>query len=101
MRLVSVAELHSRSISHGDLTPNNIMVIDQKLYFIDPSMGSLSPGNEDFATDLFLISESLKALHDVNDIMLNVIRDEYSRSSANGPEIIETLEKMEKRRRYV
>lgn len=97
----SVAELHSRSISHGDLTPNNIMVIDQKLYFIDPSMGSLSPGNEDFATDLFLISESLKALHDVNDIMLNVIRGEYSRSSANGPEIIETLEKMEKRRRYV
>ena len=97
----SVAELHSMMISHGDLTPNNIMVIDGKLCFIDPSMGSLSPGNEDFASDLFLISESLKALHDVNETMIMSFRDEYSRRSRNGPEIIETLEKMEKRRRYV
>jgi len=97
----SVADLHSHMISHGDLTPNNIMVINGNLYFIDPSMGSLSPGNEDFATDLFLISESLKALHNVSGRMIGVIRDEYFRSSANGNEIIETLEKMEKRRRYV
>ena len=97
----SVADLHSRMISHGDLTPNNIMVINGKLYFIDPSMGSLSPGNEDFATDLFLISESLKALHDVSGRLIKALRDEYLKSSANGNEIIETLEKMEKRRRYV
>ncbi|WP_393971048.1 bifunctional N(6)-L-threonylcarbamoyladenine synthase/serine/threonine protein kinase [Oxyplasma meridianum] len=97
----SIADLHSHMMSHGDLTPNNIIVIKEKLYFIDPSMGSLSPGDEDFATDLFLISESLKALHDVSNRTLRSIRDEYLRWSARGKEIIETLEKMEKRRRYV
>ena len=97
----AIGNLHQSRISHGDLTPNNIIMSNEKLYFIDPSMGSLSPGNEDFATDLFLILESMKALHVVDSGMLDLLKEEYSRAVKNGDEIMETLEKMEKRRRYV
>lgn len=97
----TIGNLHRNRISHGDLTPNNIIMSGMNLSFIDPSMGSLSPGNEDFATDLFLILESVKALHAVDSELLEILKAKYSSSVENGAEVMETLEKMEKRRRYV
>ena len=36
-----IGAIHSKRITHGDLTTNNIMVMDGKVCLIDPSMGKI------------------------------------------------------------
>ncbi|AAT42959.1 bifunctional N(6)-L-threonylcarbamoyladenine synthase/serine/threonine protein kinase [Picrophilus oshimae] len=96
----AVAKMHGLRISHGDLTPNNIIISD-KIYFIDTSMGHLRCSDEDIADDLFLLYESMKSLYVNGHEMIKHFENEYSKNVEDYNYYKELIKKIESRRRYV
>ncbi|MCU0642005.1 MAG: Kae1-associated serine/threonine protein kinase [archaeon] len=58
-----IAKLHDADIIHGDLTTSNMILKDDKVYFIDFGLGFESKKAEDKAVDLHLIKQALEAKH--------------------------------------
>ncbi|OWP57328.1 MAG: Kae1-associated kinase Bud32 [Thermoplasmatales archaeon B_DKE] len=97
----TIGTIHTRRITHGDLTTNNIIVADNKVYLIDPSMGRMDSTVEDMASDIFLLSESFRSLNSNVTDLVDIFIDSYNRSFRDSSLVMETLNLMEKRRRYV
>ena len=98
----SIGKLHAYGIVHGDLTTSNMILSDGKVFFIDFGLGFFSKRIEDFATDLSVLKESLKATHYkyLNEIW-NKIIEGYKASNPHWKEILSHLEKVEMRGRYI
>ena len=94
------AILHNNDIIHGDLTTSN-MILSSKLYFIDFGLGCISTKIEDKAVDLHLLKQALESKHyrHFRD-SFNFVLEGYRELSNNYKEIIERLDKVEKRGRY-
>lgn len=59
-----IAKLHNGSIIHGDLTTSNIMVKDEKPFFIDFGLSYSKSGQvEDFAVDLYVLEKAFISTH--------------------------------------
>ena len=59
----SVGKLHSQEIIHGDLTTSNMILKNNKIYFIDFGLGYISSKYEDQAVDIHLLRQALEAKH--------------------------------------
>ncbi|EQD79140.1 O-sialoglycoprotein endopeptidase/protein kinase, partial [mine drainage metagenome] len=82
-----VGKMHEAGISHGDLNPNNILLSNNSVFLIDPSMGSLSPGVEELAADIKMVSDFLKG-HSFSEIpYFKSFIDSYSSLSSRWKEI--------------
>lgn len=57
----SAARLHSSGIIHGDLTPKNIIRVDDKTLIIDFGLSFVSSRLEDKAEDLHLLKQSIRS----------------------------------------
>ncbi len=98
--LISVVYImHKSNLSHGDLTTSNIIVGSNGTYtLIDPSMGSVDASDEDKAADLFLLEESFRN----NGIERpERIEEIYYKLDRGNIKVIEKLELLKSRRRYV
>ncbi len=58
-----ISKLHSQNIIHGDLTTSNLILKDDKIYFIDFGLGFFSHKLEDKAVDLRLLKQALESKH--------------------------------------
>ncbi len=97
-----VGVLHSKGMTHGDLTAANVIVSDDGTpYLIDMSMGKADSETEDKAVDLYLFNESINALSADSGTLLAKFREGYMRSCVNFNQVFETVSDLEKRRRYV
>lgn len=94
------AKLHDSNIIHGDLTTSNMILKNEKVYFIDFGLGFESHHLEDKAVDLHLLKQALEAKHFKNfkGYFQNVL--EGYKISKNYSAVIKQLEKVEKRGRY-
>ncbi len=96
-----VAKLHAAGIIHGDLTTSNILVKENKIYFIDFGLGEFSESIEKRAVDLRVLKEAIIANHPKDaDTFVNLILKEYEKSYESGNDVIERLKKVEQRGRY-
>ena len=96
----STAKLHDADIIHGDLTTSNMILKDDKIYFIDFGLGFISHKFEDKAVDLHLLKQALEAKHFKNwEILFREVLKEYSKSK-DSEIVLERLNKVEKRGRY-
>jgi N6-L-threonylcarbamoyladenine synthase/protein kinase Bud32 len=78
------------------------MISGNLIYLLDPSMGSVNCNIEDMADDLFLLTESFKSLFSGYSTLLeNNLMESYSITSNNYTEIMNTLNEIRLRRRYV
>lgn len=100
----AAASLHSAGIMHGDLTTSNMILKEGKpgeLFLVDFGLAKTSRRVEDFAVDLFLLFEALKAAHYrfLEEAWENIIKAyKYNYTIAN--KVLERFKKIEKRRRY-
>ncbi len=96
-----VGKLHAGGIVHGDLTTSNMILKDGEVYLIDFGLGFFSTRIEDFATDLLVFKESLRATHNkyLNEIWDNFIKGYLA--EFREKKVLEQMEKIEKRGRYV
>src|SRR3989344_3393516 len=91
-----ISKLHSRDIIHGDLTTSNLILKDNKIYFIDFGLGFFSSKLEDKAVDLRLLKQALESKHYRSfPESYNEILKHYKHK-----DVLKRLEKVESRGRY-
>jgi TP53 regulating kinase-like protein len=97
----ALGKLHSAGIMHGDFTTSNMILREGMLYVIDFGLGKFTKKVEDFAVDLYLIHESLKATHfsRLEEAWRNIIKA-YKHNYTNPTEVLARLDKIGSRRRY-
>ncbi|MBI2670460.1 Kae1-associated serine/threonine protein kinase [Candidatus Woesearchaeota archaeon] len=96
----SIARLHDNDIIHSDLTTSNMILKDDRVYFIDFGLGFISKKIEDKAVDLHLMKQALDSKHYNNsEESFKLILEGY-KASKNYNEVIKKLEKVESRGRY-
>ena len=95
-----IAKLHDLGIIHGDLTTSNIILKDNKVYFIDFGLSFMSSSIEDKAVDLHLLRQALEAKHfKYWHILFSSVKEGYKKSK-HFDEVMKRFEKVEKRGRY-
>jgi Kae1-associated kinase Bud32 len=97
-----IGKLHSIGIVHGDLTTSNMILKDDKIYFIDFGLGEFSRRIEDQGVDLNLLQEALKSTHFkiLNLCWSNILKG-YEKEYKNAKQVLMKIEEIEKRARYV
>jgi Kae1-associated kinase Bud32 len=97
-----IGKLHSAGIIHGDLTTSNMILLDDKIYFIDFGLGYFSNKIEDQGTDLRLLYEALKSTHfKILDTCWKKIIEGYQKEYSNAGKVIKKIEEIKKRVRYM
>lgn len=96
-----IGKLHSGGIVHGDLTTSNMILKDEKIYFIDFGLGEFSRKIEDQGVDLNLLFEALKSAHIkiLNLCWENIVKG-YREEFNNAEQVLRKVEEIEKRARY-
>lgn len=95
-----LSKLHNANVIHGDLTTSNFIWYNNKVYFIDFGLGSISKRIEDKAVDLHLMKQALESKHhEIWEKCFDIVLENYT--VPNKKEILERLEAIEKRGRYV
>ena len=96
----SIAKLHDKDIIHGDLTTSNMILKEDKIFFIDFGLGFISHKFEDKAVDLHLLKQALEAKHFKNwEELIKEVFTGYEKSK-DSKIIFERLKAVEKRGRY-
>jgi len=95
-----LALMHDNNIIHGDLTTSNMILKDNKVYFLDFGLGYISIKAEDKAVDLHLLKQALESKHYTHyEESYESILQGYKKSK-NYKLVLERLDKVEKRGRY-
>ena len=98
----AVGLLHKNGIVHGDLTTSNMILKDDKIFFIDFGLGDFSNRIEDLATDLSVLKEAFKSTHfKYLDILWESFIKGYKLTNDKFNKVLDTLNDIEKRGRYV
>ncbi|MBI5332678.1 MAG: Kae1-associated serine/threonine protein kinase [Candidatus Aenigmarchaeota archaeon] len=97
----SIARLHEYNIIHGDITTSNMILHNDKVYFIDFGLGFQSSKPEDKATDLYLLHNAIEAAHwQMLEKTWKIILNAYKTGYKDADKVIKTLVQIEKRGRY-
>ncbi|HIE34406.1 MAG TPA: Kae1-associated serine/threonine protein kinase [Candidatus Altiarchaeales archaeon] len=95
-----IARMHNSNIIHNDLTTSNMILCNDRIYFIDFGLGLTSNRIEEKATDLVVLKKSLKAAHTRRfNLIWNSILRGYKNADRNS-ETIKRINTIEKRARY-
>jgi len=99
-----VARLHKAGIVHGDLTTSNMILTPQgKVFFVDFGLGEYNPSLEARGVDLHLLKRALQSIHfRITDEAYRAVLAGYRREFGKGAsEVIERVEEIERRGRYI
>jgi TP53 regulating kinase-like protein len=98
----SVGLLHKHGIVHGDLTTSNMILKDDKIYFIDFGLGEFTQRIESLAVDLSVLKEAFKSTHFKHlNLLWNSFIKGYKQTNDSFNKVLDTLDDIEKRGRYV
>lgn len=59
----SIAHLHNHDIIHGDITTSNMILLDNRIHFIDFGLGSKNSEIEAKGVDLHVLMEAFESTH--------------------------------------
>ncbi len=98
----SVSKLHKEDLIHGDLTTSNMILKDNKIFFIDFGLGYQNGKYEDKAVDLHVLKQALEAKHFTNwEKLWKAIESSYLLiNKSESLKVLERLKAVEKRGRY-
>jgi len=97
-----IGKFHDIGISHGDLTTSNILYDSENgtHCFIDFSLGEKDSSEEYMAVDLHLLREALVSVHDEPLKLFDEVVSGHEKTCEHHEDIIDWVEKIEKRGRY-
>jgi len=97
----NIAYLHNGNIIHGDLTTSNILLSDNRLYFIDFGLGEINHEVEAKAVDLHVLMEAFESTHSLYSNAFAYVLDGYTNFlQSDATSIKRTIDKIVKRGRY-
>lgn len=95
-----VAKIHDAGIIHGDLTTSNLILKENKIYFIDFGLSFFSDKIEDKAVDIHLLRQALESKHyNFWEKAFKSFLEGY-KANSKYKEVLNRLEKVEARGRY-
>jgi Kae1-associated kinase Bud32 len=96
-----IGRLHEASIIHGDLTTSNILIKQNKPYFIDFGLGEVSDSVEKRGVDIRVFKESINATKPEQlSVLMKAFWKGYKRECRDSEKVINRLKDIEKRGRY-
>lgn len=97
----SAGKLHRNHVIHGDLTTSNMILKDDRIYFIDFGLGEVNEAVEAKGVDLLVFKKSLRSTHFKHEKeCLDAFFDGYRKEFKDCDEILKRLRAIEKRGRY-
>ena len=96
----SIASIHENGIIHGDITTSNMIVMENKLYFIDFGLGSKNNDTESRGVDLHVLMEAFKATHN-NTNLFQWTLTAYKKHSTHSNQVIKIIDEITQRGRYM
>lgn len=95
-----VSKMHDASIIHGDLTTSNMILHNEKIYFIDFGLSFFSRRIEDKAVDIHLFRQALDSKHHtISEKAFKLFLQGYKKTKDFGS-IEKRFEEVEMRGRY-
>ena len=96
----NIACLHQHNIIHGDLTTSNMILKENKVYFIDFGLSFTSLKPEDKAVDLHLLDRALESKHyRIYPKAFNHIISQYKKHYKDAPKVLARFEDVKRRGR--
>ncbi len=97
----NIAIIHNAGIIHGDLTTSNMILLKDKVYFIDFGLAFHSLRIEDKAVDLHLLRQAFESKHFERwQDYFNEAIESYKTKSTDSIKVLQQLKKVEARGRY-
>jgi Kae1-associated kinase Bud32 len=98
---VLIGKLHKNDFIHGDLTTSNLILHEDKIYFIDFGLGEINREIEAKGVDLHVLMEAFESTHsellDYLEHILEGYRSEYEKAA----EVEQKIQEIIKRGRYL
>jgi Kae1-associated kinase Bud32 len=95
-----LGKLHKNHLIHGDLTTSNMILRNDKIHFIDFSLGGKSKEIEDKGVDLHLLSEAFESTHSEIFDKFEHVLEGYKEEFEDADLVIKKVKEIEKRGRY-
>jgi Kae1-associated kinase Bud32 len=95
-----VALLHKGGLTHGDLTTSNMIYAEDRIWFIDFSLGTKNADVEDMGVDLHLLKEAFQSAHSSFLDCYDVVLSSYKANFSRGDEVLRKIKQIEDRGRY-
>lgn len=97
----SIARFHSNDIIHGDITTSNMILLDDRVHFIDFGLGEKNSEIEAKGVDLHVLMEALESTHSKYANCFDYVLDGYKKEFKGDANIVvKKIEEIVKRGRY-
>ena len=97
----SIARFHNNDIIHGDITTSNMILVDDKIHFIDFGLGEKNSEIEAKGVDLHVLMEAIESTHSKYSDCFNYVLEGYKKElKGNANQVIGKIEEIVKRGRY-
>ena len=97
----SIARLHNSDIIHGDITTSNMILFDDRIYFIDFGLGGKNSEIEAKGVDLHVLMEAMESTHSKYANCFDYVLDGYKKELKEDANlVIKKIEEIVKRGRY-
>ncbi len=96
----SLAKLHSRRISHGDLTTSNMIMDDGELCLIDFSLGNMPASDEDLGVDVHLLRRAFMSAHSEVSDLFEALMQSYKDNNPDWERVVAKADEIQRRGRY-
>ena len=97
----SIAKLHNNNIIHGDITTSNMILMDDKIHFIDFGLGEINSEVEAKGVDLHVLMEAIESTHPRYSNCFDYVLEGYkNKLKDDAKPVIKKIEDIVKRGRY-
>jgi Kae1-associated kinase Bud32 len=97
----SVAKFHNNDIIHGDITTSNMILLDDKIHFIDFGLGEINSEIEAKGVDLHVLMEAIDSTHSKYSNCFDYVLEGYKKELKEDANlVIRKIEEIVKRGRY-
>ena len=97
----SIAKFHNNNIIHGDITTSNMILLDDKIHFIDFGLGEKNSEIETKGVDLHVLMEAIESTHSKYSNCFNYVLEGYKKELKEDANlVIRKIEEIVKRGRY-
>jgi Kae1-associated kinase Bud32 len=97
----SIARLHNHDLIHGDITTSNMILVNNRIHFIDFGLGCKTPEVETRGVDLHVLMEAFESTHSQHPKCFEYVWKGYTKEyQANAELVKHKIEDIVKRGRY-
>ncbi|MHC1632134.1 MAG: Kae1-associated kinase Bud32 [Methanotrichaceae archaeon] len=96
-----VGQLHNCGIIHGDLTTSNMILKDDKIYFIDFGLAYHNQSIEAQGMDVHVYFQIINSTQDQPHLLINAFKLGYFETYPHAKDVLKRVKEIESRGRYL